>query len=314
MIETIEKAKSIGIVGHVNGDGDSIGSTLGFYTSLKLLGKEVILIKNTDVPDHLQFLKGLDQYSQEEPKELDLVILLDLNEYYRTGEIGLEWIKKAKELACIDHHLSDGDNFKFSYINKDASSTSQLISEFIRKNSLPMNSDIATYLYTGITTDTNRYLYNNSRVDAMKESIYLIENGADVDTIYSNLFASRKLEEFEITSEILKNGKYFYKNQGIVLYISDEILNKYSFKSNQIGFIKTIVMEFKQVKVSVIITEKENEYKVSLRSKGDLDISGVAQSFGGGGHKNASGFAMKKNDINIASGEIIKRIEKEIYK
>ena len=315
MINLINEAKSIGIISHVSTDGDAVGSSLGLYNSLKLLGKEdLVLIKNSDIPSHLQFIPGIEFYSEEEPRELDLIILLDLNEFYRTGNIGMEWIKKAKEVACIDHHYSEGQSFDFSYIDKGASSTSQLVSQFIRENNLPINKDIATSLYTGITTDTNRYMYNNSRKDAMRESIYLIENGAEVDKIYKHIFNSRKINEFKLANEVFEEGKFFYKDQGIILYLPIDLVEKYDLELDEVSFIKSMIMEFDQIKIAAIINEKEDGYKVSLRSKIDVNMAHIASKFGGGGHIRAAGFAIKKDNINIVRKNIKKRIEEEIYK
>lgn len=310
LIEIIDKSENIGLVSHVQPDGDAIGSSNGLYLSLKKYGKKVYLINNSDQPDYLSFLDFASNYTAEKATSLDLLIILDLNDFPRIGKIGNEWRSLANNVACIDHHYSSGQDFKYSYINSKASSTCQLVSEFIRNNELPIDSEIASFLYLGIATDTNRFLYDNSRREAMSESIFLIENGADVDRIYRNLYSNKPVNELQLQFDVFNRAKFVENKRGVIALVRLKDFEKYGADPSCSTFIIQMLMELKGLEVACLIKEKEDSYKISLRSKSDLNVANIAEEFNGGGHIHAAGLSIE----HMEEKKIVKLMEDRLRK
>ncbi|MCI5839170.1 MAG: bifunctional oligoribonuclease/PAP phosphatase NrnA [Peptoniphilaceae bacterium] len=311
----IEGSKSIAIATHVNPDGDALGSSFSLCLALKKIGKDVHVIKNSQIPEYLDFIENKDLYEDFDAlKEniFDLFITLDCSELDRIS-IADQLFKNAKNTIVVDHHVKGGINGDLSIIYENSSSTCELVYEIIKFLNIDFDKDISSLLFTGIVTDTGRFMYENVTKDTMNVAGNLIEMNADSQNIYQNLYQKKSYNQLLMESEAVKKAEFYDNNSKVFFYISDEFVKKYNRTMSDTDPIVNILRDIDGVKLSTILKEDiiNEEYKVSMRSKDDtFDVSKVARDNGGGGHKRASGFEIKTNEENALKK--IRKIVKDL--
>ncbi len=295
--ETAELVKAIKgkvlITTHKNPDGDAVGSSLGWFHYLKKLGKEVKLIYKDPVPHFLNFLPGTEKVETREKieEEFDWVIITDVSDPKRTG---FERIPAKKSLV-IDHHITAEPFTDYYIVEPEISSTCEL-SYHIMKLIEPelIDTFVALPIYTGILTDTGSFNYSNTNSQTHKVAAELLEKGIDPYFVYSNLFERNRLNKFKLLELVLKTLDFAVKNKVAHITLFKEFLEEaQALPEEAEGFIN-YPRSIEGVEVAVFFKEfEEGTWKVSLRSKGKVNVAKVAKAFGGGGHKMAAGFEWK---------------------
>lgn len=307
--DLVDRASTIAIASHVNPDGDNLGSSLALARSLEKYGKKVDVIKNSTIDDYLSFLPETSRYNENFKDAYDLFIILDCSEFDRIGE-AQEILKKSKKSIVVDHHVQGKITGDLMLIFEKAPATCQLIYEIIDGLGLPLDETIATLLFTGICTDTGRFMYSNVSEETFLIAGRLLSLGADTATIYKNLYQSKPLNKLKFETEIIEKASFF--EDKVFAWANQDLCKKYQV---QIGESETVVNELrdiKQVEVAMLLKEsEEGDFKVSLRSKNRVDVSKIARENGGGGHIRASGFTIFAKDFDEAKAtclEILKAI------
>lgn len=308
-ISMVDEAKSIGIASHVNPDGDNIGSTLALARSLRAYGKDVDVLGHDEIDDYLKFLPDIQYYTKDYKDSYDLFLILDASEFDRVGEaesVG----HNSKKTAVIDHHVGGGINCDLNIIVEDSPATCELIFDVIDRLELPMDKTTATLLYTGIVTDTGRFLYSNVTEYTFNVAGRLLSLGADFEFIYVNLYQSKPIEKMKFENEIISKAEFF-GNKVLAIATKEEV-EKHGVQMGDSESVVNMLRDLKGIDVSMLIKEYgEFEYKISLRSK-EVDVSKVARENGGGGHIRASGFTIAVKTLDEAykkALEILKGID-----
>lgn len=305
---TIQKAKSIAICSHISPDGDAIGSSTGLYLALKDLGKEVYLIKNDKFPDHLNFLEDKSFYTDSEPFETDLFILTDVASIDRMGS-GKGFYELSKNSLCIDHHMSNEGFFNNNIIDPYISSTSELIAQLLIEGGYEISKLAATYFYLGITTDTNRFMYDSTDAQTLRVSAKLLDFGADKQLINLSLFDNLNVNYLFLQTEVIKSATFLRDGKFVIAKLSKDQLEKYGIDYDEAEGLVSILRSISGVELSCLIKEfSEDIQKISLRSQTEVNVSKIAMEFGGGGHIRASGCTLKM-DLDSAYDTMYKRIE-----
>lgn len=319
IIETINEGNNFIVTSHYSPDGDNIGSTLGMYYTLKNLGKNVLYVLDDTTPINLNFLvKDVNIMKSEDVKiNLDDYILICLD----CGDINRicvnENIKKSvNKIICIDHHASN-DNFgDLNYINPDESSTCELVYNLLKEYSdflgKPLiNEKIATCLYTGLITDTGNFSYSNTNPSSYLMAYDLVSTGANRELIIQSVFQSNPYNYYKLVGEAL-NTLDIVDNKVASIMLTKDMLDRNNITFNDADGITTYTRDIQDVEVGLLFKEKgENEIKVSFRSKNYVNVSTIAQSFGGGGHVRASGCTVKDTIENVKKmviDEVLKHI------
>lgn len=306
--KAIQKAKSIAICSHISPDGDAIGSSTGLYLALKDLGKEVYLIKNDKFPEHLNFLEDKSFYTDSKAFETDLFILTDVSSIERMGS-GNEFYELSKNSLCIDHHMSNDGFFKNNIIDPYISSTSELIAKLLLEGGYKISKLAASYLYLGITTDTNRFMYDSTDADTLRIAARLLDLGADKQLINLSLFDNLNVNYLFLQAELIKSASFLRDGRFVIAKLSREQLEKYDIDYDQAEGLVSILKSISNVELSCLIKEfKTDVQKVSFRSKEEINVSELAMEFGGGGHIRASGCTLNM-DQEEAFDTMYKRIE-----
>lgn len=285
--EQLNEASSIALISHLDPDGDNLGSLTALSKSLLNLGKKVYPIEFDKIPENLKFLPNLNLLSDNTDINIDMIICLDCANYERLGNID-ELFNKARYRINIDHHQSNEFYGDVNIVKKGYSSTCELVFDVINEVNLPIDEEISMSLLTGISTDTGRFLYSATTADTLAKASKLVEYGADMMKINELIYQSKKFEAQLLENEILSKTE-IYNDHVAIGFVMTNQLNKYNVEISDIDSVINTFRDTDKIKISVLIKQQtENEYKVSFRSKGNIDVGSIAKNLGGGGHKNAA--------------------------
>lgn len=297
------------ILGHINPDGDCIGSTLALALLLEKKGiKSKILLK--DIPSTYNFLPIEKWLLDKKPDKADLLIVLDCGDLTRLGDYQ-SYADNAKSIINIDHHLSNTKFGNYNFVNVEASSTCEIIYDMIEDKSL-IDIEIAKALYTGIIYDTGVFKHSNTTENTHNIAGKLIKLGFDFTEIIDRLFFNKSLIGLKAQSKAIENIQLFSNNKIIVTYLTRNEIQALNATKKHTECIVQMLNEVENIECSVFIYETDlNELKISLRSKGLVDVCNIARKYGGGGHKKASGFSFEGH-LSIVIQKIVNDINKQI--
>lgn len=299
--EIIKKYENIMLVGHVNPDGDCIGSLMGMYSFLVQMGKSVMPVVPNMYPNFLNFidLEGVvvpyitnEKRVEEFLDNLPLIICVDLNGLKRADNLGSLIADKELEMVLIDHHLNPKPNFTLTISYPTASSTCEIVYYVIRNlnNFKPLEYGCATALYTGMMTDTNNFS-NSVTPYTFTMAGELIAMGVDKEMVQSKVLASFTENRMRLMGYMLYNNlKVLEPYHAAFMVLSEDTKEHFAFeKGDSEGFVN-LPLSMENVELSAFFTQEREFIKVSLRSKSTFSANRFAQEyFNGGGHERASG-------------------------
>jgi len=292
IVKRINKAEKILIIPHVMPDGDTIGSSIALKLALQNLGK-ITCVHNIDpLPDDISFI-GTEYLSDATDfvASADLAISVDTSDRDRLS-MPFDAINQL-DLINIDHHKTN-DNFGFlNYVSPEAAATGEIIYRLIESLNVKLDTEMAEYLYIAIATDTGRFLYSNTSPETMKIVSKLLEKEIDIDNLNIQLYQNQPFDKVMFESEALLSMKLHYGNHVSMICLEKTLFEKHGVNHTASDGIVERARNINGVDISLLLKEIGNTVKVSMRSKGDYDVSKVAAVFGGGGHRNAAGFVTK---------------------
>jgi len=305
------------VTSHISPDGDNIGSTLSMYYALNKLGKNVYYVLDDNPPQNLKFLvKDIKILKSEEINLNNYnIVALDCGDKNRIC-VSKELIDNAKSIICIDHHASNDYYGDFNYIDTEASSTCELVYNLLVEyekveNKNIIDENIATCLYTGLVTDTGNFVYSNTHPSSFEMAKELLLKGAKKDTIIQKVFQSNPYNYYKLLGEAL-NTLDIVDGKIASIMINKDMLKRNVISFNDVDGITPYTRDIEGIEVGILLKEKkENEVKVSLRSKSYIDVSKIAQSFGGGGHIRAAGCTIYSS-IEDAKKQIVDAVVKVV--
>lgn len=309
-IELIMKSNSIYIASHVNPDGDNIGSTLALTLALKKKNKDVIPLLVGDIPSDYKFLPRLDLYSDhsENLNPIDLFIALDSGDIERLGK-NKPLLDISKNIINIDHHVSNTNFGMINLVDEQASSTGEIIYQLIKAMGIEIDIDIATCLYTAISTDTGSFIYDNVTANTHEIIAELIKVGFDKKNVNIQLYSSRSMEKTKLFITVLSTLKLYQDNKIAVVHVTQQMLEETGTTLDDSEGIISFVREIESVEVACILKEsEESKIKISMRSKRYINVAEIAGNFSGGGHVRAAGGTIYEN-IQDAETIIVNKIK-----
>ncbi len=306
IVKLIKKANSIALFSHTNPDPDTIGSTLALYSALKKMGKQVDVFCDAETNENYSFLPDYKNYNNSTSSaNYDLYIAVDVASESMLGELA-EYFLSQNNTIRLDHHTS-GSNYASVNFVEGESACAILVYKLIKKLKVKIDTNIATCLYFAICGDTGIFRNNNTDSVTFAVCSDLLKLGAEIRKVYSEFFDKKTVPVVKLTSNALLNAKLNDEYGYAVLKVAADDYKKFNASENEnVGNLPHSYLNC-GYKIAVILKEKEDGIHCSFRSKFEFDCSKIAEKFGGGGHKNASGCLIEKN-INEAE----KLVEKEI--
>lgn len=288
--EEVRGAKTIGISGHIRPDGDCVGSCLALYMYLKKVYPEtrieVFLEPPSDVFDCIKDFDKLLTDFKTDIEVFDVFIALDTVKE-RMGE-AMKFFDGAKKTINIDHHISNTGCGDVNFIDAKTGSTSELVFELIEEEMIDI--EIAKAIYIGIIHDTGVLRYSNTTPKTLTIAAKLVSYGFDFSEIIDKTFYEKTYVQTLLLGRALLESILFMDGKCMVSGISQKTLAFYHADSRDLEGVVSQLNQTKGVECTIFMYQTGvQEYKVSLRSKGAVDVAKIAVYFGGGGHVRAAG-------------------------
>lgn len=310
ILEQIQKAESILIVTHESPDGDAIGSSLAMKLALENMGKtpDVII---PEVPEVFDFLPGrMDVKAESDVKQYELAISVDCATEMRIA--GREYFENAKHTIVIDHHGSNTMYGDFNYVNPVSPACCDILSGVFDYYNINITKDIGTCLLTGIITDTGGFKYPATTAETFEFAAELLRKGVNVSDIYKRTMDTVSRASFELTKRVMDRMEILEDGKVTFTYITKKDEEEVGAKPGDHEGLVNIGRNLTGVEVSVFIRQKEpdiDQYRVSMRTNGDINASDICLMFGGGGHPRAAG-ATIDGTVEEVKAKLMKEIKK----
>lgn len=308
VIEELKGAHVVGITGHIRPDGDCTGSTLALYNYLKKNMPDMDVSVYLEQPgEEFSYLRGYSDIKNtlEEDKKFDVFIVLDCSSIDRIEPFA-RGFKNSDKTICIDHHISNNSFADVNQVVPDASSACEVLYDTLDDEKI--DKAVAECIYTGIIHDTGVFKYSCTSLHTMEIAGKMMQMGIDYSDIIDNSFYKKTYVQNQILGRALLESVLFYDKKCIFSSVTRDEMNFYGVTGKELGGIIEQLRLTEGVEVAIFLYETgDDEYKVSLRSKKEIDVSAIAVAFGGGGHVRAAGFLAKGtvHDIINRIGEMI---------
>jgi len=307
----LKSCNSILISVHKNPDGDALGAQLGLMYALEKLNKSVTAHNLDPVPEVYRFLPGWERIRTGKTVEgrYDAVVVLDA-EPSRTGLFDSAY--PAKTALNIDHHVTNPLEWPMTWLDPDAAATGEMVHKLITLLDVPIDRAMALCLYTSIFTDTGSFRYSNTTPKSMRIAAELIEAGADPWLVTENVYESFAYRRLKLLGIVLAGMERSEDGRVAWVVVTDGLYRQCGASAEDTDNFVNFVRSTKGVEVAVLFRQTaETQYKISLRSKGRVDLSGLAQSLGGGGHKNAAGSVLN-GSLDEVKNKVISEVSRAI--
>ena len=298
----LREPRAVALISHRNPDGDAIGSCLGMRRYLEGLGHRVTVLVPSEYPEFLHFLDGIEDTlvydTQAEACEralaaADVIGLLDFNSMDRIDKLGELVLAQADTPRfLIDHHLFPGDMAAVTVSDTTASSTCELVYRTIRDmgDAARVTPDVVEALMTGVLTDTGGFSYaTNARL--LREVADMFEIGVDYERLQTEIFSGYTEKQLRILGHCLANRMEVFPERGAgLITLTKRDYEQFEIKRGDTEGIVNQLLRIKGIDLAAFITEQPNIVKLSLRSRGNINVQALAaEHFRGGGHRNAAG-------------------------
>lgn len=293
-LELIQSSKKILLTTHEGTDGDDLGSALAIYWYLLQAGKTAEVVISGGVPTNLSFLPGSNVVTEDlADPQFDLLITFGCNKMERTG---LRFLQNTKNrIINFDHH-PDNTNFgTVNVVDPDTSAVAELIYYFLKFADAEITKEIATCLLTGIFTDTGGFKHANTTSSALQAAAELLKKGARIDKIALQTMGHKKPAAIKAWAKGLENARFDNEKKMVFSVFTEEDLKEIGASDEDLDGFVELLNNIPQAKFALVLRQDGEVVKGSLRSEPHkrVDVSKIAKSFGGGGHKLASGFKIK---------------------
>lgn len=310
VVELIENKKKFGITTHIKPDGDGVGSSLGLCWLLRSLGKEAEVIVHGDVPPAYQTLPGAKDIRDVKAidTKYDAIFVIECSDVNRPGITGLD----SEFTVNIDHHATSEHFGTINWIDSTASAVGEMIYNLCKAIGGKVTREIAECVYMALVTDTGSFHFSNTTDRTLKVASELVKAGVKPAQISEAVYNNYPWSRVELMRQVVgtvkrhDNGRIATLRQTLEMRRIAEAVD-----GDNNGFVN-IPLAAREVVASIYMREvAENKYRVSLRSKGEINVARVAEKFGGGGHANAAGCSVE-GDWEQTEAEIVNRLRIEI--
>jgi len=289
--KALREASEVVVCGHVNPDGDAIGSSLGLALSLRCLGINAFATMADDRPplSTYCFLPGNDLFVRALEREgADVFVAVDTPSLVRLG-VAAPLAEASRQVIVIDHHPDNQLFGDLNLVDAEAAAVGEIIFHLLPCLGVQPNLDIVTCLYAALVTDTGRFQYGNTTAETLRDAAMMVECGIDVPSMYTRMYESLSCGALQITGRAL--SRVVVTNNGHVAYswITDQDYAETQAAPEETEHLVDAVRMIGGVEAVLFIRVLRGRCRVNLRAKANVDVGSIARLFGGGGHAPAAG-------------------------
>lgn len=300
LLDLLHECSSFVISSHIRPDGDAIGSSLGLMHLLEAMGKRATVVFTDPIPPNFHFLPGIERISTRFPPS-DAVIFLECDSVERSSMDRIEF-EAAQPLLTIniDHHRSGRNFAQFNWIDPEAAAVGALIYDLAVASGLPVSSAMAECLYTAILTDTGSFNYPSTSASTFAMAQHLVRSGANPNLIARAIYFCNPLSKVRLLGIAIANLQI----EGAVCWshVTLAEIDRVGASVEDCEGVANHLIGIAGIEGAAFLRELpgRSQFRLSMRSRGTLNVSTIAEHFGGGGHQSASGCTMEGSLKEVA--------------
>src|SRR5687768_1243302 len=320
IIEALARCKNVLVTTHVRPDGDALGSTAAMVMTLKKKNIEAQVLLLSHLPRKYSFVYldhdvpfidvergwpesfSLDAY--------DALLVIDTGTWSQLPGFEQRLANWRKPKLVIDHHLTQQDWADVKLVDTKAAAAGEIIAELLGMWDVALDKPIATSLFLAITSDTGWFQFSNTRPQTLHLAAELMKAGVDTDRMYQLLYQNERAERIALQARALQSLELLADGRLAVITIRKADFEQTKAAVPDTENLINLPLQIATVEVSVLITEPldDGPVRVSLRSKGKVDVAKFAEQFGGGGHARAAGLKIDSTPFDAARDAVTRRM------
>ena len=314
VIRLIEDGERFALLTHVNADGDGLGSEMALYAFLSERGKQVRMINNDPVPANYHFLsltpkvevyeRGSD--AAQFVEEADALFVIDNGSLSRLGKLEPHVRASVAVKVCVDHHETRDDVWDLTVIDQNASASGEIIHCIIEQMGGTLTREIAEALYVSIITDTGHFRFSKTRPLTHRIAGEILATGVRPEIVYEAVYEHNTAGYLRLMGHALQGMQLDDSGRLAWTLLDREVQEQLDVIDEDTGGVINHMLSVHGVRMALLLKDSaDGQVKVSLRSKGEIDVSRLAQRHGGGGHRNASGILLD-GPLEKAASELVR--------
>ena len=297
IIHQLTRSRRVLLTTHTHPDGDAIGSLLALGLSLERMGKTIAMVDDDPIPAIYRFLPEVARITDRVPSgvDFDTAVVLDCGSLQRVGTVA-EAVAAAPVVINIDHHVTNEAFGTLRLVDPEACATAAIIYRLLGEMSVPIDKIVATAIYTGIFTDTGSFRFSNTNLEAFTICREMVTLGVDPYQVAKHVYGTYSLGRIKLLNMALDSIELAANGKMTIMTLSQEMLRETRTQPEDGDGLINYARRIEDVRVAALIQElnggQANQYHVSLRSDGSIDVADIAKARGGGGHASAAGFSV----------------------
>ncbi len=298
------------LTSHIRPDGDAIGCELALAGALRALGKQVTIVNRDPTPDFLAWMPGADriQVADRADGEFDAAIVLECGDLTRTGVAGIEGLF----VINIDHHVGNTLYGAVNWFDQSVAACGELVQRVIDALDVALDREIAYGIYVALLTDTGSFHYSGVTPRTFDIARRTLEAGVDPVAVARQVFDSNTVGRIHLWGAVQQAMELDASGRIAVLYLDQELARRAGATYDDTEGLINVPLTVRDIVSVVFFKESDGgAYRVSFRSKGAVDVNAVAGSFGGGGHKNASGCTVQ-GPLDAVKPAVLQQLRKAV--
>ena len=322
VVKQLNSVSSFIVLTHARPDGDGLGSMLALAYAGRAAGKKVQMALPDAVPARYQFL--FEQESADEPlldedefsrvvDDFELIVVVDTHALSQLDEIGQVIIDRGDKVIVIDHHPTGDEIGQLQWIDSSMAAVGMMVAKIIDALHWPFDGVVATAVFTAVASDTGWFRFSNTDAEALRVAADMIDRGAKVTDIYTQLYQSDRPERLKLLQRMLASLELYHQDELAVMMLRKDDFLQSGATFDETENLINEALRLKTVLLAVLLIEQDGYVRVSLRGRIGVNVARIASRFGGGGHAQAAGLTIKE-DIDTAKELIISACEQELDK
>jgi phosphoesterase RecJ-like protein len=286
--DEVRRRQRFVVTSHARPDGDAIGSSLAMAFALRYLGKDVRVVLRDAPPPPMMVFPGVPEIEVTDhvADPGDAVIVMECGDLARTGVTGLD----RAFVINIDHHPGNQMFGQANWFDLSAAACGEMVFDLVRELGVPLTFEIATHVYVAILTDTGSFHYSHITPRTFDICRQCVEAGVSAQDVASNIFDSNHLGRLKLFGAVLSGMQLDETGRIATVWVDTELAQRCGGSYEDTEGLINLPLTVKEILAAVFFKENgPGDWRVSMRSKGTIDVNAIAKEFGGGGHKNASG-------------------------
>ena len=297
----LKKADKVLIISHKNPDGDTLGSAGVLYWALVQMGKTAAVLCSDPIHEHYDFM-GFEQFhNQFEP---EYIVAVDLAGQQLFGEKSSAYAERVN--LCIDHHGSNSGYAEYMLLDETAAATCEIMFDVIELLGVSIDKKMANCLYSGVSTDTGCFRFANTTARSHRVAAYLMDLGAEAAKLNELFFDTKSKGRIAAEQIALASLEYHFDDKCALICLTREQLQTVGTADSDLEGVTSIPRSIEGVLVGITMRQNpDSSYKISVRTKDNIDAADICRAFGGGGHKLAAGCELMGSLENVKQAMLV---------